>query len=208
MIDNDLGLINSEVKTHFNSFTGEWSLLDLSLVHPVLFLGFEATFLADCCGSDHCPTVITLNGTLFENDKKPRWNFKKADWNSFRDQCRNEINYEKFNFDEFDSETINMEYFTDKLIELATENIPMTSPFQNKSSKPWFDDECKAAKRERNKACQLLRRYPCLNNAIKVKVACAHAKRLFKKKKCESWKKYVSSVNSRTPSKKSLEHDQ
>ena len=70
MIDNDLGLINSEVKTHFNSFTGEWSLLDLSLVHPALFLDFEATVLSDCCGSDHCPTVITLNGTLFENDEK------------------------------------------------------------------------------------------------------------------------------------------
>ena len=122
---------------------------------------------------------------------------KKTDCISFRNQCRNEINAEIF-----DTNNNTMETLTEKIIEIATDNIPMTSPFFKKCSKPWFDDECKAAKRERNKACQLLRRYPCLNNAIKVKVASARAKRLFNKKKRESWKNYVSSVNSRTPTKK------
>ena len=37
---------------------------------------------------------------------------------------------------------------------------------------------------------------------MRVRIANARAKRTFKKKKRECWKKYVSSVNSRTPSKK------
>ena len=78
----------------------------------------------------------------------------------------------------------------------------MTSPFFNKQNKPWFDEECRAAKRERNRANRLNRRYPCLNNSIRAKVASARAKRTFKKKKRESWRNYVSSINSRTPPKK------
>ena len=78
----------------------------------------------------------------------------------------------------------------------------MTSPFHKKHSKPWFDNDCKKAKRERNSANQILKRYPCYNNALKARIARARAKRLFKRKKRESWKNYVSSINSRTPSKK------
>ena len=95
-----------------------------------------------------------------------------------------------------------MKIFTEKLFDIAEKNIPKTSPYHHKISKPWFDDECKAAKRERNKANRLNRRYPCLANHIKVKVANAKAKRTFKNKKKESWKKYVSSINSRTPTNK------
>ena len=184
MIDNDLSLLNSSVKTRFDLNTGDGSLLDLQLIHPSLFLDFDAMVVPDLCGSDHCPIVIKYNKTLLETDKRPRWNFKKADWNSFRSQCQDELNIENF-----DTANDTMEIFTEKLIEIATDNIPMTSPFHKKCSKPWFDEECKAAKRERGKACQLLRRYPCLNNAIRVKVASARAKKLFKKKKRESWKK-------------------
>ena len=95
-----------------------------------------------------------------------------------------------------------MEHFTKSLTKIAKDNIPRTTPFLNKCSKPWFDDDCKAAKRERNKANRLKRRYPCLDNHIKAKIANARARRIFKTKKKESWKKYVSSINSRTPSKK------
>ena len=182
--DHDLVLLNDTIKTRVDH-SGEWSLLDLSLVHPSLCFDFGSQVLTDLHGSDHCPIIISLNGDLFENEKIPKWNFKKANWNSFRTQCSNEINIEVFNLDN-DSITI----FTEKLIEIAAKNIPMTSPFHKKCSKPWFDDECKKFKRERNTANQILKRYPCYNNAIKAKIARARAKRLFKRKKRESWKNY------------------
>ena len=197
MYENDLGLLNSNVKTRYDPNSHKFSLLDLSIVHPALYLDFESKVLKDSYDSDHNPIIITLNGDLQETDKIPRYNFKRANWDSFRVQCRNELTVDIFDHLEDD-----IKVFSEKLIEIATDNIPMTSPFHKKCSKPWFDDDCKAAKRERNKACRLNRRYPCLANHIKVKVASAHARRTYKRKKRESWKNYVSNINSRTPTKK------
>ena len=198
MLENDLGILNSEIHTHWNFSVKKWSLLDLSIIHPDLYLDFDCEVLPDLQGSDHCPIIIKLNGELFETERRPRFNFKRANWEAFKIQCRNDINNELFQ-----NGTDKIEIFTDKLLEITAEHIPMTKPFHNKKcSKPWFDEECKAAKRERNKANRLLRRYPCLSNAIKVKVANARARRTFKRKKRESWRNFVSNINSRTPTSK------
>ena len=122
---------------------------------------------------------------------------KKANWESFKAQCRRDINDELLQ-----NEEDKIRIFTETLLNIATDNIPQTSPFNKKRPKPWFDEECKAAKRERNKANRLLRRYPCLDNSIKVKVANARARRTFKQKKRQSWRNYVSKINSRTPTNK------
>ena len=194
---NDLGLLNSDIPTRFDSVKKKWHLLDLSLVHPALYLDFETNILHDPHHSDHNPIIITLNGDLTEPEKQPRWNFKRANWDSFKVQCRDELNENTF---EYEGDA--MESFTTKLTKIIEKHIPKTKPFHKKCSKPWFDDDCKAAKRERNKANRLNRRYPCLDNHIKAKIANARARRVFKKKKKESWQKYVSSINSRTPPKK------
>ena len=197
MFENDLALLNTDVKTRYNIINNTWSLIDLSIVHPALYLDFDSKVLPDPHGSDHHPIIISLNGELWETEKIPKWNFKRADWASFRTQCKNEITT-----DLFENEEDEIKVFTEKLIEICSENIPMTSPFHKKRSKPWFDEDCKAAKRERNKANRLNKRYPCLANAMKAKVANAKARRTFKKKKRESWKNYVSTINSRTPTNK------
>ena len=95
-----------------------------------------------------------------------------------------------------------IELFTETLFKVAKDNIPLVSPFLGKCSKPWFDDECKKAKNERNKAYRRNKRKPTDDNHTNVKYTVAYAKRLFKRKKKESWKNYVSSINSRTPAKK------
>ena len=41
--------------------------------------------------------MINLNTEFFDNDKRPRWNFKKANWEDFKTQCKNEINDELLN---------------------------------------------------------------------------------------------------------------
>ena len=69
MSQNDLGLLNTDIKTHFNRTQRSWSLLDLSIIHPALYLDFDCDIL-DFHGSDHTPIMITFNKELFENDKK------------------------------------------------------------------------------------------------------------------------------------------
>ena len=71
-----------------------------------------------------------------------------------------------------------------------------------KQSKPWFDEECQKAKRERSNAERLAKRYPNMDNRIKAKLMQAKARGLFRQKKRESWRNYVSSIDSRTNSKK------
>ena len=197
LFKNDLTLLNTDVKTRYDNHHKKYSLIDLSISHSDLYLDFECKVLNDPHDSDHHPIIISITGELLQTDKIPKWNFKRADWSSFRQQCKSDISN-----DLFSEEDEEITVFTEKLVEIACEHIPMTSAFQQKRSKPWFDEECKAAKRERNRANRLNKRYPCLNNAIKAKIANAKARRTFNYKKRESWKKYVSSINSRTPTNK------
>ena len=91
-----------------------------------------------------------------------------------------------------------MKTFSLALLDIATDVIPKTSPYIKKKSKPWFDEECKNIKRERNKAERLAKRYPNMQNRIKAKLMQAKSRKLFRQKKKESWRNYVSSINSRT----------
>ena len=68
--------------------------------------------------------------------------------------------------------------------------------------KPWFDEDCQAAKKERNKANKLANKHPSAANSMRARLIQARTKKLFKQKKRDSWKNYVSSVNVNTPSKK------
>ena len=91
-----------------------------------------------------------------------------------------------------------MKSFSSTLLDIASEFIPKTSPFVKDKSKPWLDEECRQAKRERNKAERLAKRYPNMTNQMKSKLMQAKARKLFRQKKRDSWRNYVSSIDSRT----------
>ena len=195
MHSHNLLLLNTTEKTRSDARSS--SLLDLTLVHPLIYLEFSCTVLSDRYLSDHHPVVITMANDLSEVDKVPKWNFKKANWGAFHQQCLDTITY-----DLFDNEVDKMSVFSTELLNIAVDNIPQSSPFHKKKSKPWFDAECQAAKRARNNADRINRRYPNLRNAMRAKLMQAKARRIFRKKKRESWRNYVSSINSKTPSNK------
>ena len=88
------------------------------------------------------------------------------------------------------------------LLCIAADNIPKTSPFPKRKAKPWFDEDCQAAKKERNKANRLANKHPIAANSMRARLIQARTKKLFKQKKRDSWKNCVSSVNVNTPSKK------
>ena len=141
---------------------------------------------SDRLGSDHHPIIITANTSDYPVPQRvPKWNFKKAKWDAFQDQCIAEITPDLFN----DAED-KMAIFSSILIDIAAENIPKTSPFPKRKAKPWFDEDCQAAKKE------------VAANSMRARLIQARTKKLFKQKKRDSWKNYVSSVNVITPSKK------
>ena len=154
--------------------------------------------LSDILGSDHHPIIITANTSDHPvPERVPKWNFKKAKWDIFQDQCIKEITPNLFH--EADDK---MAIFSSTLLDIAADNIPKTSPFPKRKAKPWFDEDCQAAKKERNKANRLANKHPSAANFMRSGLIQARTKKLFKQKKRDSWKKYVSSVNVNTPSKK------
>ena len=97
---------------------------------------------------------------------------------------------------------LSMKVFTNALIDIAKTHIPKTSRFHKKCSKPWFDDECKALIRERNKAERFNKRYPNVNNKMRVKLTQAQCRQKFRRKKRQSFRKFTSSITTKVHSKK------
>ncbi|GFO10696.1 RNA-directed DNA polymerase from mobile element jockey [Plakobranchus ocellatus] len=71
---------------------------------------------------------------------------------------------------------------------------------KNKTRVPWFTQECRQALRERRKAQRKYFKTPSFENFVNFKKQKAKAKFVIKKSKKQSWKTYVSSLNSNTSS--------
>ena len=195
---HNLILWNDCVHTRFDTYHQTSSLLHLSLCHPSIYMDVACEVLSDRFGSDHHPIMITANTSDHPvPERVPKWNFKKAKWDIFQDQCIKEITPNLFH--EADDK---MTIFSSTLLDIAADNIPKTSPFPKRKAKPWFDEDCQAAKKERNKANRLANKHPSAANSMRSRLIQARTKKLFKQKKRDSWKNYVSSVNVNTPSKK------
>ena len=144
--------------------------------------------------SDHFP--IILRTIEDDNDpKRKRWKFKQADWMTFKTLCS--LNLNKRNFDSDDP----IPDFSTTLLEIAERTIPQSS-ISSKPRKPWFDDECKLAIKERKKSEKAFRRSPCHSKLSSFRIHRAKARRTIKRKKRASWKQFVSSINNRTPMNK------
>ena len=72
------------------------------------------------------------------------------------------------------------------MLDIAADNIP---PFPKRKAKPWFDEDCQAAEKERNKANRLANKHPSAANSMRSRLIQARTKKLFKQKKRDSWKK-------------------
>ena len=183
---HNLILLNDSVHTWFDTYHQTSSLLDLSLCHPSVYMDVACEISSDRLGSDHHPIIITANTSDHPvPERVPKWNFKKAKWDAFQDQCITEITPDLFN----DAED-KMAIFSSTLLDIAADNIPKTSPFPKRKAKPWFDEDCQAAKKERNKANRLANKHPSAANSMRARLIQARTKKLFKQKKHDSWKKY------------------
>ena len=90
----------------------------------------------DLHGSDHFPIILESHYHP-PDDRPPKCQFHKADWNLFKDLC-----LEAFLQDDLDG-GLHLETFIDKLCKIANQTIPKSNPNPMKPQKPWFSDECK-----------------------------------------------------------------
>ena len=92
--------------------------------------------------------------------------------------------------------------FTKIILENSNKTIPKTSTNPKKISKPWFNENCKEAIKKRKNAEKQFSLSPSQNNLDNFRILKAKARRTIKQSKRESWKNFVSKLNSHTPMNK------
>ena len=140
---------------------------------------------SDRLGSDHHHIIITANTSDHPvPERDPKWNFKKAKWDAFQDQCITEITPDIFNGAED-----KMDILSSTLFDIAADNIPKTSPFPKRKAKPRLDEDCQAAKKERNKGNRLVNKHSSAADSMRARLIQARTKKLFKQKSVTPGKK-------------------
>ena len=191
-----LCLLNDKSNTYLHPASGSFSAIDLTLCSPTVLMDFEWSVGKDQCGSDHFPIFVNIRSPDIQNPN-PKWLLHKADWSRFQDLCAENINREIL---ENGSDLISS--FATSLTEVAMETIPKSSTNSKHVHKPWFNEECKAAVRQRKKTLDRFKVSPTHANLASYKRARAHARHVIKESKRNSWRQYVSRLNSRSSIKK------
>lgn len=120
---NNVALLNDGHPTHLSSATGKLSAIDLSLIHPKIYLEYTWQVLSDLHSSDHFPIVIKKNLKNNKDNYTPKyskWNTKKANWENFSQHLQKA----KFDFHLNDNINLLVEDFTTKILHAAKISIP------------------------------------------------------------------------------------
>ena len=171
---NKLCTLNNKSSTYLNSFTGSYSVIDLTLTDPSSYMDYTWKVHNDLCGSDHFPIIIDILQPSHDN-RPSRWKTNKANWIDFKTLGSGQVLYHINN-------TSMIDHFTETLIEIASETIPKTSP-TNKRSTPWFNDECRVVIQQRNAALRKFNKEPSTSNLNTFKLLRAKARKIIKQKK-------------------------
>ncbi|KAG1672408.1 RNA-directed DNA polymerase from mobile element jockey [Nymphon striatum] len=192
ILHNNLCLYNDTSMTYLDLSAGTYSALDLTLCHPSLFQDFTWMVDGDLHTSDHFPIHVKGNGPPVKG-RPQRWKLHKADWTVFKQLCAEQLNISSF-------AEISDQYseFITILLEVADISIPKTSQYPKRFNKPWFNKDCKDAVRERKRLLRKFSLRPTSDNLSSYRQAAAAARRTIRQAKRESWRQYVSKLNSQS----------
>ena len=196
MARNNLCLWNNGNPTYLHPATGALTAIDLSICSPQLFLNFQWDTDDDLHGSDHYPIII--NSTTPQAEiKPPKWQFHKANWDTFKSHCEDKVKPGAF-----ENSADQLEAFSNTIYAIAESCIPRSKTSTQRVEKPWVTPEIKTAIRERRKALKKYKRNMNQYNLQQFRLKRAIARQLIKASKRKSWRDYVSKLNSRSSAKK------
>ena len=163
---------------------------------PKMFMNLNWMVHEDLCGSDHFPLLIQSDQSS-PSFTKSSWKLSKADWNTYSQKADSELG-QGYILDSDDP----VAHFTTILSSIAQATIPKSKNKLAKHETIWFNEECKAAIRNRRKALKAVKNQPTDANMENYRIIRAKTRRTIKTTKRKSWQSYVSKINSRTPIKK------
>lgn len=173
---NQLCLYNNRANTYLHLATGTLSAIDLTICDPSIYMNYHWRVHDETCGSDHFPIILED-----QDNKTPRWNIQKADWQGFQNACPGKLTPEA-NINKEDDIT----YFTNTLQTIAEQNIPKSSP-SSKFNNPWFNTQCKVTVRARRESLRKFKNHPTKENLDVYKNDRAKERRTIKEAKQSSW---------------------
>ena len=192
LIQTDLCLMNTLAQTHFHVQTGTTSAIDLTFASPDLSPELQWSTIDDLYGSDHFP-ILTKSLMPAPHIAEPRYILRRADWSSFEALTA----MEEPNIDASVEEL--KERFMTTIKTAASISIPRSKGGPVKHNVPWWNTDCELAKAERKRSLRRYQRTRLMIDKISYNRARAIAQMTNLLARKESWRKYVSSLNSDTP---------
>ena len=189
--DSDLVLLNDGSPTRVDDNTGNLSFLDLSLVSPTIAAKCLWHTIDDSLGSDHLPILIQYSCDTNKEPSAPKFNVKRADWVAFTRSVKLEVVGETI-----DDKVNNIQ---NCILNAAMASIPKTSTDSVKHRVPWWTPDCRKVLCQRNRAYRYFNTHINDENFRNYKLARARARRTIRQAKRDSWRSFVSSINSNTP---------
>ena len=195
LLTSDIIIMNTGLPTHIHLQTGTESCIDLSICSPCLATEMTWETVEDSYNSDHYPIIIKQITNSQPNDNpSTAYNFEKADWTRYKSLTivSNEFFDASKNIDNL------VEDLNTIIYNAADSSIPKKQP-NPKYPVPWWNSECSRTQAERKRAMRRYRRTKSLGDKIALNRATAEARKVKRAARKESWKRYLSSINSDTP---------
>ena len=188
-----VGVLNTGESTHFHVQTGTLSAIDLSISSDDCTIDFGWKVINDRFTSDHFPIIVTTS-TGPPSPRLPRWNTRRADWTTFREESSIDDSA-----DDFPSIDDAIDFLVTILFSAGLQSIPRCSGIFKRRPVPWWTDKCYEAHRTMRAAFTRYRRRRCEYYLVEFRKARARFRFIIKKARKDSWKIFIASINSKTP---------
>jgi len=188
---HNLCVLNDTSRTYIHPATGSSSAIDLSICSLDIFLHIQWKTLEDLCGIDHYLISISY-GSTETSSAIPSGKLCKADCLSFSREGKEQLGC-----------SISLDEFSEKIIAIANNNIPKSKFSVRRHNTVWFSDTCKEAIKKKKKSLRKVKSSPTSENIQQYKIIWGQTRKTIKSTRRHSWQNFVSSINSRTPIKKS-----
>ena len=203
LLENELFLHNFNTKTYVNVHKNYKSNIDLVFSTNDICDLTHVKVCDETWGSDHCLIFININIEKEVYTKKSfKLTSKKTDWSKFNEYLEGQ--YDSFLSSEYDELSPKQKY--KKFIDLLAESVKSSTPKKKttinkkniKNPAAWWDEDCNRVKRIRKASYKKWEISNELKDLIAFKKNCAIAKKTFKTKKKEYFKKFAENLSFRT----------
>ena len=164
IVEESLALLNEGAPTHFHIQTNSLSTIDLSLCSVDAVRIFEHETDIELHGSDHFPMYIRSVEYLPQHSP-PRWITGRANWEEYK-RLADELHQIP------DSSPLQFyDEVANKIREAAKATIPRSDGYYKLCPVPWWNNNCKHSKKERNRAQRQMTRLGTLASRVNYKRA-------------------------------------